>query len=132
MKVTLDTNFLVSANQWYDSVARKLLRTMIEANVQLFTTKEIMSEFFRVLQRDFYLDESQLNDVASYVLAFVTFVVPPQKVDIVKEDPDDNKIIECAVASDSEYIITYDKHLLKLKEYNGIRIVTPEEARELI
>ncbi|MBI2671412.1 putative toxin-antitoxin system toxin component, PIN family, partial [Candidatus Woesearchaeota archaeon] len=40
---------------------------------------------------------------------------------------DDNKIIECAIDGNSDCIITKDKHLLKLKEYKGIKIITPEE-----
>lgn len=57
----------------------------------------------------------------------VLIVTPKIKVDAVKEDPDDNKIIECALESNAEYIISYDKHLLKLKEYQRIKIVRPEE-----
>ena len=47
---------------------------------------------------------------------------------IVKEDPDDNKIIECAVACGADFILTYDKHLLRLKEFRGIKIIMPEHA----
>jgi len=50
---------------------------------------------------------------------------------VIKEDPDDNKIIECAISSNSEFIITYDKHLLKVKEYKGIQIIRPETARAI-
>ena len=49
-------------------------------------------------------------------------------MDVVKEDPDDNKIIECAIESEAEYILSYDNHLLRLKEYLGIKIIKPEEA----
>jgi len=61
------------------------------------------------------------------VLQFLTLVNPSKKIDVVKEDADDNKIIECAVETKSEYILSYDKHLLKLKEFQGIKIVKPEE-----
>ena len=50
---------------------------------------------------------------------------------MVKEDPDDDMIVECALESHSKYLITYDKHLLNLKEYHGIRIIKPEEARAI-
>ncbi len=62
----------------------------------------------------------------------MTLVIPSEKVDIVKEDADDNKIIECALESNAEYIISYDKHLLDLKEYRGIKIVKPEEIIVMI
>ena len=45
----------------------------------------------------------------------------------MKDDPDDNRVLECAIESSSDYIVTYDKHLLKLKEYKGIKIMKHEE-----
>ena len=57
--------------------------------------------------------------------------VPKEKLMVVKDDPDDNKIIECAVESKSEYIITYDQHLLRISEHNGVKIIKPEEAMDL-
>lgn len=50
---------------------------------------------------------------------------------MMKDDPDDDKIIECALESNSKYIITYDKYLLNIQEYPGIRIIRPEEAKAI-
>lgn len=66
------------------------------------------------------------------VLQFITLVNPCVKVNIIKEDADDNKIIECALEGKADYIISYDKHLLNLKEYKKIKIISPEEAMDLI
>ena len=60
-------------------------------------------------------------------MLFANLIEPKQKVDVVKDDSDDNKVIECAIESSSDYIITYDRHLLKLKEHKRIKIVKPEE-----
>ena len=127
MKFTLDTNFLVSATQWDHSVAHKLLEKFIRENHELFTTKEILEEFEEILKRDFKYSNEESRNIIERVLQFLTLVTPTEKVIIVKEDPDDNKIIECAIESNSEYILSYDKHLLKLKEYQGIKIVKPED-----
>lgn len=48
-----------------------------------------------------------------------------QTLDVVKEDESDNRILECAVAAGSECILTSDKHLLRLGDYAGIRIIRP-------
>jgi len=64
-----------------------------------------------------------------FVLSFVNLIIVRNKINIVKEDPDDNKIIECAIESDSEYILTYDNHLLKIKEYKSVKILKPEEFK---
>ena len=63
---------------------------------------------------------------------FAKLTEPKQKVEIVKDDPDDNKVIECAIESSSDYIVTYDKHLLKLKKYEEIKIMKPEEILKII
>ena len=127
MKFTLDTNFLVSATQCDHSAAHKLLEKFIRENHELFTTKEILEEFEEILKRDFKYSNEESRNIIERVLQFLTLVTPTEKVIIVKEDPDDNKIIECAIESNSEYILSYDKHLLKLKEYQGIKIVKPED-----
>lgn len=127
MKIAIDTNFLVSATQWDYSVGHKLLQKLIRNNVGIFTTKEILDEFAEVLKRDFLYTEEEVQNLLEIVLQFLTLVTPNKKIDIVKEDLEDNKIIECAIESKSDFILSYDKHLLKLKEYQGIKIVRPEE-----
>jgi len=64
------------------------------------------------------------------IIEICTLVEPSRKIDFVKEDPADNKILECAVEANVDYIVTYDKHLLKLKEFEGIQIVSPAKFLE--
>ena len=128
MKIAVDTNFLISATQWDYSVSYKLLLKLIRNNDTIFSTKEILDEFAEVLERDFLYSKEDIKSIVEKVLQFLTLVTPSNKIDIVKEDVDDNKIIECAVESKAEYIFSYDKHLLNLKEFQGIKIVRPEEA----
>jgi len=127
MKIAVDTNFLISATQWDYSVSHKLLKKLIINNTEIFTTKEILDEFTEVLKRDFLYNEEDTQNLLEKVLQFLTIVAPNKKIEVIKEDVDDNKIIECAIESKAEYILSYDKHLLNLKEYDGIKIVRPEE-----
>jgi predicted nucleic acid-binding protein len=53
-------------------------------------------------------------------------------LDVIKSNPDDNKILECAVACGASYIVSGDRHLLELKEYGKIKIITPKAALGLI
>ena len=127
MRIVIDTNFLVSATQWDYSISHRLLEKLIREDAEIFTTKEILEEFAEVLKRDFLYNEEETNSLIEIVLQFIKLVIPSKKIDIIKEDADDNKIIECALESKAKYIISYDKHLLKLKEYEGIKIVRPED-----
>lgn len=131
MKVTVDTNFLISATQWDYSVAHKLLKKFILSDAEIFTTQDILNETAEVLERDFEYNKDEIKSIIEKILLFAKLIEPKQKIDVIKDDPDDNKVIECAVESSSAYIVTYDRHLLKLKEYKGIKIVKPEEFNKL-
>ena len=131
MKVTVDTNFLISATQWDYSVAHRLLKKLILSDAEISTTQDILDETAEVFERDFEYNKDEIKNIIKKILLFTKLVEPKQKVDVIKDDPDDNKVIACAIESSSEYIITYDKHLLKLKEYKGIKIITPEEFNKL-
>jgi len=127
-KFVFDTNVLISATLWHDSVAQKLLFKLIKAEVPIFSSQEILEEYKEILKRDFDYSDEEINEIMKKVLQFLTLVIPSEKIEIVKEDLDDNKIIECALESQAKYILSYDNHLLNLKEYQDIKIIKPEEA----
>ena len=58
-------------------------------------------------------------------------VEPKEKIAIVKDDPKDDIFIETAVAGNADFIVSQDKDLLKLKEFRGIMIITPEDFNKL-
>jgi uncharacterized protein len=58
--------------------------------------------------------------------------MPAQKLNMIADDPDDNKIIECAVAAGAAVIVSSDKHLLRLGQYRGIRIMQVRQLLESI
>jgi len=120
------------STQWSYSIANKLLLKIIEKDVEVYTTMDIIEEFSEVLKRDFKYNDEEINTITSDILSLVKLIIPTKNVDVVKEDLEDNKIIECALESKSDYIITYDLHLLKLKEYRSIKIVKPEDFLKLI
>jgi uncharacterized protein len=131
MTVTFDNNILLSATLWDNSISQKLLFSLIRQDIKIYSSPEILSDYQKVLKRDFSYKDEEIAEIMKYVLSFLSIVVPEKKEKIVKKDPDDDMIIACAVESKSEYIFTYDKHLLELKEYNGIKIIRPEEARAI-
>ena len=58
---------------------------------------------------------------------FAEFVTPPKAVRKIKDDPDDNRILECALESGAQLIISGDHHLLELKQYRNIKILSPSD-----
>ncbi len=132
MKFVFDTNILISATGWEGSVSEKLLIKAVELGFKIFTSQEILLEFHKVLVRDFDYTIDQATEEIDGLLPIFTIVKTREKLDVIKEDPTDNKIIECAIVSGSEYIVSYDKHLLEIKEFRGIKIVKPEELLRIL
>ncbi len=132
MRIVFDTNVLISATQWDGSVAQKLLFKLINTEHNIFSSPDILAEYQKVLKRDFEYTDVELVSIMEKVLSFVTKVEPTKRLNVLKEDPSDDRIIECASEAEAEFIISYDKHLLKLKEYEEIKIITPEFALKII
>ncbi len=132
MRIVFDTNVLISSTLWEDSVSKKLLIELMRLGIKVFESSEILSEYKKVLVKNFGYSENESNYLVGKILSFVDIVEPTEKVIVVEADPTDNKIIECALSSSSEYIASYDKHLLEIKEFKGIKIVKPEELLRIL
>ena len=78
------------------------------------------------------MPEDMIEEWKNLILKNSVLIAPSTKIDIIKEDPDDNKFLETAVDGKADFIISQDKHLLNLKEYRGVKILRPEEAVKLI
>lgn len=76
--------------------------------------------------------EAEIESFMSDVLAHAITVSPSRTVEVVEEDPDDNRVIECALAAGARWIVSGDQHLLGLEEYEGIRIVGAAVATKIL
>ena len=131
MKITVDTNVLISSTFWCGASDR-IIEKVENKEIDLILSKEIIEEFVRVLgyeeiQQKIKDKNLEMRRTVEKIVSISIIIVPLQKLDVIKEDLDDNKIIECAVEGDVDYIVSQDNHLLNLKEFKGIKIVTPEE-----
>ncbi len=131
MKVVLDTNVLVSGTFW-KGYSSKVIEFIDEGKLELVLSEELIEEYNDVINREEIIDKIEnkdliLNISVQKVITKSIIVEPTQKFDVVKDDPDDNEVIDCAVEGNVDYIITQDSHLLKIKEFKGIKIVKPEE-----
>ncbi len=132
MNITFDTNVLLSATLWDSSVAQKLLFRLINVEAKIFSSKEILSEYQNIIKRDFDYSDAEIDSILEKIFSFISLVTPSEKVEIVKEDPADNRVLECAQESNSDYIVTYDTHLLNLKYFDRIKIMKPEDMLKII
>ncbi len=124
--VVIDTNVLISS-LWGGNPG-KVIELWDKNRFTALISREILDEYLDVLSRFKAADE----DIEQFIMLFMSrekaaIVKTHAKLSIIKNDPADNKFIECAVYGKANYIISGDKHLLGLGKYNKIKIMTPAE-----
>jgi hypothetical protein len=127
MKVVIDTNVFVSS--FFGGNPRKIIDLWKKGKISLCISKNILDEYIEVLQRVGLGEEREIEELLSlFAKGFnILFTTKTPKIKAVKDDPDDDKFIECAVALKAETIITGDKALKAMNEYMGIKILTPQQ-----
>ncbi len=135
IRITVDTNILVSATFWYGASYR-IIELVEQGKIELVLSEAIIQEFSAVLEyeeiKKKIVDKRLLMlRTVEKLVSMSAIVVPTIKIAVVKEDPDDDRILECAVAGDVNYLISKDNHLLKIVKYGKIKIVSPEEFLRL-
>ena len=133
-KIVLDTNVVISAAISLDGHPAKIFELLIREEVENFTTSEIANEIKAVFYRPRIRKILSLVEIDFMITAFVnssTFIKTLVEIKVVKEDLDDNKFLECAVTANANYIISGDQHLLNIKEFQGIKIVSPAQFIKL-
>ena len=121
-KIVIDTNIYISAIFW-GGKPRAIVDLGRSGQVLIFTSSEIEKEIEKKLKIKFGLSDEEASQI---LLDFSTFTVPvkiSRRITAIDDDPDDDKFIECAVASRAGFVVSGDKHLLDLEEYAGIKIM---------
>lgn len=130
MRVVVDTNVFVSS--FFGGNPRKIIDLWKKEKITLCLSKDILDEYVEVLRRVGLQDENELEELlALFARGFnIIFTAKTPKIKAVKDDPDDDKFIECAVALKAEVIITGDKVLKTIGTYRLIKILTPQQFLE--
>jgi len=127
MKVVLDTNIFISGIFWKGD-PNKIVLAWKEGKFILVSSMDIISELINVL-KDFKirLPDDLLSFWIDSIVKNSEFVKLENKLKVVMEDPTDDKFLETALNGKADYLVTQDKHLLKLGEFCGIKIIIPTE-----
>jgi len=126
-RIVLDTNVLISAIV-FGGQPRKILEMVIEGNVTCSLSFAILDELRDVLQRPkFGFSPQQAATVIDELQGICEILNPPRRIRTIKADPDDNRILECAVEAKADCIISGDTHLLELGKYREILIWNPAD-----
>ncbi len=132
MKAVLDTNIFISGIHW-TGASGKVLYAWRSKRFELISSIPIIEEIIKILANfKIPLAIEDIKEWEQIILKNSILVEPFEKLNAVKEDPSDDKFLEAGIAGNAEYIVTQDKHLLGLKEFQGVKIVKPERFLEII
>ncbi len=126
MRIVFDTNVYVSAFVIPGSRSDLAFRLALRGAFELVVSREIITELRGKLASKFGLEESEPGRVERTILGVAAMVEPGIELRVLEDEPD-NRVLECAVASGASAIVTGERHLLRLKTYEGIGIMTVSE-----
>lgn len=129
MKIVVDTNVLISG-VFFSGFPRKILSSIIRQKIVACATPEIINEYEEIVQEMINRKQGNINNaILNPLIKTMEIIEPISQVKICR-DPDDNKFLECAKDSHSLYIVSGDKDLLVIKEYEDIQIITAKDFCE--
>lgn len=128
-KVVFDTNVYISALFWR-GVPFHLFQKFLRGEISNYISPQILKEIDEKLSKKFHIPPKKAGEFLEIITFNSTIVHPRIDLRVVRADPSDNKIIECAVEAKVSYIISGDKHLLEIASYKNIEIVSPREFYE--
>jgi putative PIN family toxin of toxin-antitoxin system len=121
--VVIDTSIFIAS--FWEGRSRTAVELWKKGKITLCVSEAILKEYFYIIPRF-----NRLNKEAGELLSLfkarknIEMITPSKRLKVIKEDPVDNKFLECAVEAKAEYIISADKHLRNLRKYQGVRIVS--------
>lgn len=102
-----------------------------EGKFTVVVTTDVVSEYFAVLNRPkFGLKQETIDRIIHYIYQFSEFVVPEEQIRFIEDDPKDDKFLEAAIAGKVDFIVSGDNHLLAIKEFRSIPIISGREFLE--
>ena len=137
IKAVFDANVFVSAILSSKGHPARVLNKWKAGSFDLVMSLAILEEIERVIlypkiKKRLNWSDLEMDEFLLGLARFAIMVSKEPPVDVVKEDPSDNKYLACAHRGQADFIVTGDQHLLKLQNYEGIKIVTPKGFLEIL
>ena len=133
MRIVLDTNCLI---QSVPSRSRyhEVWQSLVDGRNTLCVSNEIIMEYLEILQRLTNHDTAEAIIKTIINSRFVEFITPYYNFELIQQDPDDNKFVDCAITANARYVVTNDHHfdVLKSINYPPIDVINLEDFMKLL
>lgn len=131
IRAVLDTNVYISSLFW-KGAPHEVVKKGLGGAFLIIVSGPIMGEVREKLIDKFDFPLEHTYSFIEIIVVKFFFVEPNIKLSVVAADSADDKIIECAYVGKAHYVVTGDRHLLDIKEYGKIKIVTPREFLKIL
>ena len=133
IRIVADTNIFLSGIFWKGNFSSQVIDLWRNRKLDLISSIPIIEELTKNLEGfKIKMDKDMVQEWKNKILENSLIVESQEDINIVKEDEEDNKFVEAAVAGKANYIVTQDNHLLKVKEFRGIKILTPKDFLDIV
>jgi len=131
LKVVFDTNVFISAFVIPGGKAEEAYLHALKGNFTLYSSVAILTETAQKLRQKFGWQENRIAHLLKTVAKIATVIKTEHRLHLLADEPD-NRIIECAMEVKADFIVTGDKHLLSLKHFQDVEIITLSDFLEAI
>jgi putative PIN family toxin of toxin-antitoxin system len=132
VRVVADTNVLISA-LLFGGLPEQILLAGLRGEIQLLTSIPLLEELENVLVKKFRLEPRLVKDLVDLIRDVSERVEVVSHLKIIKDPDGDNRVLECAVDGKADFVISGDtKHIIPLKEFEGIKIMNPSDFIKLL
>jgi putative PIN family toxin of toxin-antitoxin system len=127
MRAILDTNVLISAYVFPGGKPEAVYRLALEGRLEIGTSRTLLAEFGRVLGQKFGWIPDRVEEAVAQMTRIAAVVEPIEVVQVTRADPADDRVLEAARAFDADVIVSGDRHLLGLRTWSEIDVLSPAE-----
>lgn len=136
IRIVVDTNVIVSAYLTRHSNAERILSLAETGHIELCLSPSLFEEIEATLLSPKLMKlhrrtPAQVRRAVILLKQYVTLTSDALRIEVIQDDPDDNKVLACALECGAEYLVSGDHHLTDLKTYEGVRIVSPATFLEV-
>src|SRR5713101_3760600 len=117
LRVVVDTNVFISAFLYPDRPIFQIIHQAAQGCYQLLTSPAIVRELGRVMREDFAVEERERTRRLKQLTRLAELIIPQVSLEVITEDPPDDRVLECAVEGQATLIVSGDRHLRRLKTY---------------
>lgn len=131
LRVVADTNILISALM-FGGLPGSFLDLALVQSFALVTSPALLDELDEKLRLKFKVSAPDADIIRSRLQKSAELVMPGISLAVIKDDPDDDRVLECAIAGKANFVVSGDRHLLKLGSYKGIPIMSVRQFMDTI